>query len=50
MLNTRLHHRCLGRNLEVVKLVLELQHGSPMVVKLKVGIHHRCFNMKQERS
>ena len=37
-----LHHGCLGGDhgcSEVVKLVLVLHRGSPMVVKLKVGLH-----------
>ena len=40
-----LHHRCHGsdhRSPEVMKLVMELYHGIPRVVKLKVWLHQGC--------
>ena len=32
----------------MVKLVMGLHHGSPKVVKLKIGIHQGCFIREQE--
>ena len=46
-----LHHGCLGsdhRCPEVVKLVMELRHGSPMVVKLEVGLHRGGYIREYE--
>ena len=43
-LEVGLHHGCPGsdhRSPGVVKLVMELHHGSPTVVKLEVGFHQR---------
>ena len=52
-LEVGLHHGYPGsdhRSLGVVKLVMELHHGSPIVVKLEVGLHQGCFIRKQEVS
>ena len=46
-----LHHGCLGGDYgcpEVVKLVMELCHGSPMVVKLEVGLHRGGYIREHE--
>ena len=31
-----------------MKLVMGLHHGSPTVVKLKVGLHQRCYIREHE--
>ena len=43
---SRSDYRCHG----VVKLVMELHHGSPRVVRLEVGFHQGCFIREQEVS
>ena len=48
-----LHFGCLGGDdgcPEVVKLVMELHHGSPMVVKLEVGLHQGGYIRENEVS
>ena len=43
-------HGLYYRNLRVVKLVVGLYDGSPMMVELKVGFHHRCPSSDHEIS
>ena len=33
-----------------MKLVIELHHGSPTMVKLEIGLHQGCFIGEQEVS
>ena len=46
-----LHHGCLGGDHgcpELVKLVMELRPGCPMVVKLEVGLHQGGYIREHE--